>query len=87
MIEDFFGKKIKRKHKKSLPSCNFDNYFKNLFETCLSDLSTDTVDNISENISVNVLHDEFLDAPFSINDLENALKKLKNNKSPGFAIF
>ena len=79
-----FWKKIKRKQKKSLPSCNFDNYFENLFETCLSDLSTDTVDNISENISVNVLHDEFLDAPFTMFELENALKKLKNNKSPGF---
>ena len=79
-----FWKKIKRKQKKSLPSCNFDNYFKNLFETCLSDLSTDTVNNINENISVNALHDEFLDAPFTMFELEKALKKLKNNKSPGF---
>ena len=30
------------------------------------------------------MHDDFLDAPFTINDLDIALKKLKNNKSPGF---
>ena len=84
MISDYFGKKIRRKQKRSSPSCNFDIHFKNLFETSLSDLSNDTVDDINEHISDDVIHDEFLDAPFSMIDLENALKKLKNNKSPGF---
>ena len=79
-----FWKKIKRKQKKKKPSCDFNSYFKNLFETSLSDLSDTGQTLINDNTTEDALHDDFLDAPFTLNDLDIALKKLKNNKSPGF---
>ena len=79
-----FWKKIKRRQKKIRPTCDFDTHFKNLFETMISDLSTrchSLIDETPANVNQT---DEFLDAPFTLGELNFALNKLKNNKSPGF---
>ena len=51
-----FWKKIKRKQKKKNPSCDFNNYFKNLFETSLSDLSDTGQTLITDNTTEDSLH-------------------------------
>lgn len=79
-----FWKKIKRKNKRTLGSCDFDLYFKNLFENNTSNLSQQSSDLINDFlISDEDIHDDFLDQEISLDELNKALKKLNNNKSPG----
>ena len=78
-----FWKKIKRKQKKYNASCDFHIYFKNLFETPISDIN-DNTHTLIDNTNNNIILDDFLDTAITPDELEMALKKLKNNKSPGF---
>ena len=80
-----FWKKIKRKKKKlTNPTCDFDFYFRNLFENTTATVSDDINDVLNEyNQLDNVLHDVSLDRDFTMDELEKAIKKLNNNKSPG----
>ena len=77
-----FWKKLKRKAKKVNATCDFHIYFKNLFETPISNLSADTQNMLQDTMYTN-LEDDFLDDNFSLQELDKALKKLKNDKSPG----
>ena len=79
-----FWKKVKKKHNITPSSCDFHSYFKNLYESQLSE--------VSDNIKLKLLEHEmteetnnnaFLDSEISISEIEKALKKLNNNKSPG----
>ena len=80
-----FWKKIKDKKKKQVNnSCDFDVYFKNLYENNVSDVS-DCVKNklhdFKTNVSENIV--DFLDNDITIDELNFAISKLNNNKSPG----
>ena len=79
-----FWKKIKRKQKQIKTSCDFHLYFKELFETPLSFLSDNSINTIENNCLTPQKYDNFLDSDFTITELEKAIKKLKNEKSPGF---
>ena len=79
-----FWKKIKRKQKKNSASCDFHFYFKELFETPISNLSENAISLIQNNNDTIIKHDDLLDSDITMVELENAIKKLKNDKSPGF---
>ena len=78
-----FWKKIKRKQKQIKASCDFHLYFKDLFETPLSQLSNNSITTIENNYVTPLKSNEFLDSYFTLAELEKALTKLKNEKSPG----
>ena len=79
-----FWKKIKRKKRKNIGNCNFDLYFKNLFESNTSELSENSHNKLQEFDSNYYLKEDlFLDKDIDLAELNVALKRLKNNKSPG----
>ena len=79
-----FWKKIKRKKRKIIGDCDFDLYFKNLFESNTSDLSEESKNTLQDfNSDYQLKEDFFLDKVIDIDELNNALQRLKNNKSPG----
>lgn len=78
-----FWKKVKRKQRKCNASCDFTTYFKDLFETPFSDLN-DNTHALIDNVNNDIISDDFLDAEITLDELEQAIKKLKNDKSPGF---
>ena len=72
-----FGKKFLKKHNITPSSCDFHSYFKNLYESQLSE--------VSDNIKLKLLEHEmteetnnnaFLDSEISISEIEKALKNL-----------
>lgn len=80
-----FWKKIKRKKKKQQNlSCDFDTHFKNLYESNTSTVSENVNAVLNAfDINENEIKDDFLDKPFSLQELDFAIKKLKHNKSQG----
>ena len=80
-----FWKKIKRKKKRQMnTNCDFDLYFKNLYENTTSEVSDEINVLLDDfNNSATEINDDFLDKDFTMQELDQAIKKLKNNKSPG----
>ena len=79
-----FWKKIKNKKKPKVPNLDFDNHFKQLFSTYTPVLSNTTKVTLEvHNILKPVNHDLFLDSAITLDELNIALKNLKNDKSPG----
>ena len=77
---NYFGKRNKQKN----GHCDFDAYFKNLYENNISDVSDNVKDKLHDfenNFSENVV--DFLDNAISMDELNFAINKLNNNKSPG----
>ena len=78
-----FWNKIKKGKKKNNATCNFYDYFKELnnIEPRVSDFVQEKIENWEA--SEDCLCNESLDSIITIDELENALKKLKMNKSSG----
>ena len=80
-----FWKKIKPKKKRNNANCNFHEHFKKLYETCMSDLSDESYTRIQEhNSHDNNISDAYLDSSLTEEEMEKAIRELKNDKSPGF---
>ena len=79
-----FWKKIKNKKNNKIPNLDFDNHFKQLFSTFPPDLSQTTKITLEvHKILKPVTHDILLDSVITLDELNFALKNLKNDKSPG----
>ena len=79
-----FWKKIKNKKNTKIPNLDFDNHFKQLFSTFPPDLSDTTKTTLEvHRILKPVTHDNFLDSAITLDELNLALRNLKNDKSPG----
>ena len=75
-----FWKRIKRRQRKIKPTCNFDTHFKNLFESMLSDISSNSHKLIDENFTGDILSDDYSDASFTLFELDCALRGQANRK-------
>ena len=70
-----FWKMVKRKHKITNSSCDFHSYFKNLFESQVSEVSDEIKIKITElDLSREINTDLFLDSEITMVELEKALK-------------
>ena len=71
-----------RKKKTAIGSCDFNSYFKTLFDIQPEiEISDETLNNVRNEQNFNV---DYLNNCITMNELVNAIKKLKNNKACGF---